>query len=51
MPRLLPPLAALLLSLAAPGGWPKPAPMPPETSAFIDEMVTEHGFELPGFNE
>jgi membrane-bound lytic murein transglycosylase B len=51
MPRSLPPLAALLLLLAAPGGWTKPAPLTPETSAFIDEMVTEHGFERAALTE
>ncbi len=51
MPRSIPPIAALLLLLVAPSGWTKPAALTPEASAFVDEMVAEHGFERAALTE
>jgi membrane-bound lytic murein transglycosylase B len=51
MPRSLPPLAAVLLLLIATSAPAKPAPLTPEAQAFVEEMVTEHGFERAALTE
>ena len=51
MPRSLPPLATVLLLLVATSALAKPALLTPEAQAFVEEMVTEHGFERAALTE